>query len=67
MNLSGPIKTNKTKKAKVFWIKHEQGKVETTDNFIEDQGQLSLQKSGTEIYECRGRIQGHYQIYISRK
>ena len=36
------MKTNETEKAKVFWIKHKQGKVETTDNFKEDQDQLTL-------------------------
>ena len=61
------MKAKETEKAKVFQIKHEQGKVKTTDNFKEDQGQLNLQKNGTGIYECRGRVQGHYPIYIQRK
>ena len=64
---SGPSKTNETEKAKVFWTKHEQGKVETTENFKEDQGLLNLQKNGTEIYKCRERIQGYYPLYIARK
>ena len=67
MKLSDPLKTNETEKAKVFWIKQEQRKVETPSNFNEDQSQLNLQKNGTQIYECRGRIQGHYLIYIPRK
>ena len=47
--------------------KNDKGKVETTDNFKEDQGQLNLKKNGTEIYECKGRIQDHYPIYILQR
>ena len=47
--------------------KNDKGKVETTDNFKEDQGQLNLKKNGTEIYECKGRIQDHYPIYIPQR
>ena len=36
--LSSPVKTKETEKLKVFGIKYEQGKVETTDNLIENQG-----------------------------
>ena len=53
---SGPVKTNETEKAKVFWITLEQEKLQITDNFKEDQGWLNLQKIATGIYECRGRI-----------
>ena len=31
--LAGSVKTNETEITKVSWIKHEQGKIETTDNF----------------------------------
>ena len=64
---SGPSKTNETEKAKVCWTKHEQGKVETTESFKEDQGLLNLQKNGTEIYKCRERIQGYHPLYTARK
>ena len=64
---SGPVKTNETEKTKVFWITLEQEKLQITDNFKEDQGWLNLQKIAAGIYECRGRIQGHYPIYIPRK
>ena len=42
MNLLSPLKTNETEKAKLFWIKHDQGKFETTENFKEDPGGLTL-------------------------
>lgn len=35
--LLGPKKTNETEKAKEFWIKHEQRKVETKANIKEHQ------------------------------
>ena len=47
--MSGPVETNETEKAKVFWIKLEQWKSETTDNFKEDQGEINLLKNGTWI------------------
>ena len=39
--------------------KHDQRKIKTTGNFKEDQDRLNLQKNGTGIYECRGRVQNH--------
>ena len=27
---------------------------------------LNLQRNSTELYECRGRIQGHYSLFIPR-
>ena len=55
--LSVPLKRNATEKAKMFWIKYEQVKIETTDHFKEDQGQPKLQKNGTGIFECKGSSQ----------
>ena len=55
--LSVPLKKNSTEKAKMFWIKHKQVKIETTDHFKEDQGQPKLQKNGTGIFECKGSSQ----------
>ena len=47
--LLGPKKTNETEKAKEFWIKHEQRKVETKANIKEHQRWLNLQKDGTRF------------------
>ena len=59
--------TAETKKAKLFWIKHEQQKTEKADNFKEYQGCLNLQKNNAGIYQCMGRIQGQYPLYIPRR
>ena len=64
--MSSPVKTNETEKSKKLLRKHQQGNVETTENFKKYQGRLNLHKNGTEIYECREKVQGHYQIYIPR-
>ena len=61
------IKANETEKWKVFWIKHEQEKVEITDNFKDDEGWLKLLQNGAGIFECRERVQGIYPIYIPWK
>ena len=65
--LSGPLDIVKTEKAKLFWTKHEQQKTEKTDNFKEYQGCLNLQKNNAGIYQCMGRIQGQYPLYIPRR
>ena len=59
--------TAETEKAKLFWIKHKQQKTEKTDSSKEDQGCLNLQKNNTGIYQCMGRIQGRYPLYIPRR
>lgn len=53
----------KWKKQKYSGKKYEQGKVETTYNFKECQGLLNFIKN----YKYRGRVQGHYLIFILRK
>lgn len=65
--LSGQVKTNETEKWKVFSIKHEQGKVETTSNFKEGQGWLNILQNGTGIFEYRERVHGIYSINIPWK
>ena len=35
-----------------------------TDQFQEDQLKLNLHKNGDGLYECRGRIQGSYPVYL---
>lgn len=56
-------KQKKWKKQKYSGKKYEQGKVETTDNFKECQGLLNFIKN----YKYRGRVQGHYLIFILGK
>ena len=42
-------------------------KQKETDNFKEDQGCLNLRKNNAGIYQCMGRIQGQYPLYIPRR
>ena len=35
-----------------------------TDKFMEDQQRLNLQRNDEGIYVCKGRIQGHYPVYL---
>ena len=63
--LSDLVKTNETEKDKAFWIKHKQGKFETTDNFKEDQSQLNLHKNGTGNLNSLIQIKNFLIILIS--
>ena len=47
-----------------FWEKGTQVKCQGTSRFQEDQQRLNLQKNANGLYECRGRIQGDYPIYL---
>ena len=49
-----PLTTEETNEANVFWVKKEE----------EDQLQLNLQPNSEGVLECRGRIQGHYPVYL---
>ena len=62
--ISGPLTTEETRKQILFWVKRVQSRSEETDKFKEDQLQLNLQRNDQGVYECRGRIQGDYPIYL---
>ena len=47
-----------------FWEKGTQVRCQGTSGFQEDQQRLNLQKNADGLYECRGRIQGDYPIYL---
>jgi len=61
---SGPLTTEETNKALHNWVKRVQNKGEYASKFQEDKLQLNLQKNNEGVYECRGRIQGDYPIYL---
>ena len=46
------------------WVKRAQAAYLKTEQFEEDKLRLNLQKNSREVYECRGRIQGNYPIYL---
>ena len=60
----GPLTTAETVKQVKWWIKREQERYSVTEKFLEDQQRLNLQKNDEGIYVCRGRIQGHYPVYL---
>ena len=62
--LSGPLTMCETDKQVKFWVKRAQNSKINTDQFHEDQLKLNLQKNEEGLYECRGRIQGSYPIYL---
>ena len=45
-------------------IKQAQREVEHSEKFIDNQKRLNLHENQEGIYECRGRIEGAYPVYI---
>ena len=63
--LKGPLTTEETNKAKIFWVKRVQTRATADKHYQEDRLQLNLQPNQDGILECRGRIQGHFLVYLS--
>ena len=61
---AGPLTTNATEKVVHWSVKRAQETYMGTEKFKQDQLNLNLQKNGKGLYECRGRIQGSYPIYL---
>ena len=51
---SGPLKTSEIEKHRKFYIKSEQKRLESSDQFQEDRKCLNLVQNSEVIYECRG-------------
>ena len=62
--LTGPLSTEETNKANAFWVKRVQTKAPLNKYYQEDQLQLNLKPNSEGVLECRGRIQGHYPVYL---
>ena len=62
--VSGPLTKSETGRQVKWWIKREQERYSVTERFLEDQQSLNLQKNDEGIYVCRGRVQGHYPVYL---
>ena len=62
--LAGPLTTSETDKAVHWWVKRAQESNMGTEKFKQDQLSLNLQKNSEGVYECRGRIQGSYPVYL---
>ena len=52
---------------KNFLIKCAQQDVEDTESFKRDREKLNLSKNDAAIYECRGRDQGDFPVYMPLK
>ena len=62
--LSGPLKTEEIDEQIGVWVKRAQAAYLKTEQFEVDKLRLNLQKNSRGVYECRGRIQGNYRIYL---
>ena len=60
----GPLTTEETNRQTKVWVKRVQQRNEETETFKEDRQKLNLQKNDEGIYVCKGRIQGHYPVYL---
>ena len=54
-------------KNRKFYIKGEQKRIESSEKFQQDCKSLNLVQNTEGIYECRGRIQGIYPIYLPKE
>ena len=61
---TGPLTTEEMNRVKRFWVKRVQARATADERYREDQLQLNLQPNAEGILECRGRIQGHYPVYL---
>ena len=60
----GPLTTEEIQKQTTFWIKRAQQQAKSSKQFEEDCLQLNVQENQDRVLECRGRIQGHYPIFL---
>ena len=59
----GALTTDEIEQQYIFWEK----RVQQDCDYGDDKERLNLQENSQGILECRGRIQGHYPIYLSDK
>ena len=59
--------TLEIQRQKTFWEKRVQRRVEGINTFEEDRQRLNLQSNADGVLECKGRIQGHYPLYLPDK
>ena len=65
--LTGEISTEEYVKQETLMVKQAQQRVQGLPTFLEDKEQLRLKLNEDEIWECHGRIQGEYPIYLPDK
>ena len=60
----GPLTTEEIEAQKKFWKEKAQRQGEASEKYDADRMQLNLQRNQSGLLECRGRVQGHYPIYL---
>ena len=60
----GPLTTEEIEAQKKFWEEKAQRQGEASEKYDADRMQLNLQRNQSGLLECRGRVQGHYPIYL---
>ena len=58
----GPITAQEIEEQKQFWVRRVQSR--NPERVDEDRLKLNLQPNKDGVLECRGRLQGHYPVYI---
>ena len=64
VRVTGPLTTKDIHQQVEWWIKRVQYSSSGTDEFQEDKLRLNLQLNSAGLYECRGRIQGEFPLYL---
>ena len=67
LRILGPLTTEETEQQVKWWIRRIQERYRKTEKFRDDELTLNLQRNHDGIYECRGRIQGSYPVYLPPK
>ena len=62
--IQGPLTTQEMSAQELFWIKRAQRQGLSDIHFQADKEQLSLELNADGVWECRGRIQGEYPVYL---
>ena len=61
---TSPLTTSEIKKTEKVLHQSEQKRLENSEKFQQDRKSFKLVRNTKAIYECRGRIQGSYPIYL---
>ena len=65
--LLGPLRTGEIERHVMLLVKRAQESAECTEELEKYRMQLNLQPNDEGVLKCRGRIQGQYPIYFSRR
>ena len=61
---TGPLTTAELEYRTKWWIRRVQSRAVSSPKFLSNKLQLNLQHNTEGIHECRGRIQGHYPVFL---